>query len=109
MYKKVLTDLKFGERELEVLDFWHKNKIFEQSMKENEDGPKFTFYDGPPTANGKPHIGHIPISYTHLQMAEAERDCGGRGNGRAGRLPCRCRLTLRAGLLFLQAHAQPGV
>ncbi len=59
MYKKVLTDLKFGERELEVLDFWHKNKIFEQSMKENEDGPKFTFYDGPPTANGKPHIGHI--------------------------------------------------
>ena len=59
MYKKVLTDLKFGERELEVLDFWHENKIFEQSMKENEDGPKFTFYDGPPTANGKPHIGHI--------------------------------------------------
>ena len=59
MYKKVPTDLKFGERELEVLDFWHKNKIFEQSMKENEGGPKFTFYDGPPTANGKPHIGHI--------------------------------------------------
>jgi len=59
MYKKVSTDLKFGDRELEVLDFWHKNKIFEQSMKENGDGPKFTFYDGPPTANGKPHIGHI--------------------------------------------------
>ena len=59
MYKKVPTDLKFNERELEVLDFWHENKIFEKSMEENKGNPEFTFYDGPPTANGKPHIGHI--------------------------------------------------
>lgn len=59
MYKKVSTDLKFGDRELEVLKFWHENKIFEKSMEENKGNPEFTFYDGPPTANGKPHIGHI--------------------------------------------------
>ena len=59
MYKKVPTDLKFNERELEILDFWHENKIFEKSMEENRGNPEFTFYDGPPTANGKPHIGHI--------------------------------------------------
>ncbi|MEF9989840.1 MAG: isoleucine--tRNA ligase [Christensenellaceae bacterium] len=59
MYKKVSTDLKFNERELEVLDFWHENKVFEQSMAKNKGKKEFTFYDGPPTANGKPHIGHI--------------------------------------------------
>jgi len=59
MYKKVSTNLNFVERELEVLDFWKKNNVFEKSIKNREGGPTFTFYDGPPTANGKPHIGHI--------------------------------------------------
>ena len=59
MYKKVDTNLNFVDRELEVLDFWKKNNVFEESIKSREGGPVFTFYDGPPTANGKPHIGHI--------------------------------------------------
>ena len=59
MYKKVDTNLNFVDRELEVLDFWKKNNVFEESIKSREGGPIFTFYDGPPTANGKPHIGHI--------------------------------------------------
>lgn len=59
MYKKVSTDLNFVEREKEVLQYWKDNKIFEKSLKFREGCPHFTFYDGPPTANGKPHIGHI--------------------------------------------------
>ncbi len=59
MYKKVPTDLKFNERELQVLDFWRENRVFEKSMEKNKGKKEFTFYDGPPTANGKPHIGHI--------------------------------------------------
>ncbi len=59
MYKKVSTDLNFVEREKEVLRYWKENKIFEKSVEARKDGPTFTFYDGPPTANGKPHIGHI--------------------------------------------------
>ncbi len=59
MYKKVDTSLNFLDREKEVLKFWKDNKIFEKNMAENEGGREFTFYDGPPTANGKPHIGHI--------------------------------------------------
>jgi isoleucyl-tRNA synthetase len=59
MYKKVPTDLKFCEREQDILDFWKQNKIFEKSMQKNSGREDFTFYDGPPTANGKPHIGHI--------------------------------------------------
>ncbi len=59
MYKKVPADLKFNERELEVLEFWRENSIFEKSMAKNDGKEAFTFYDGPPTANGKPHIGHI--------------------------------------------------
>ncbi len=59
MYKKVSTDLDFGKRELQVLDFWEKNNIFKKSMDKNKGAEDFTFYDGPPTANGKPHIGHI--------------------------------------------------
>ena len=59
MYKKVSTNLNFVEREKEVLDFWNKNEIFEKSMKIREGCPTYTFYDGPPTANGKPHIGHV--------------------------------------------------
>ena len=59
MYKKVSTDLNFVEREKEVIDFWNKNEIFKKSIKNREGYPTFMFYDGPPTANGKPHIGHI--------------------------------------------------
>ncbi len=59
MYKKVSTNLNFKERELEVLKYWKDNDIFEKSIKNREGGPTFTFYDGPPTANGRPHIGHI--------------------------------------------------
>ena len=59
MYKKVDTSLNFVEREKEVIDFWKKNNIFAESIEKSEGGEEFSFYDGPPTANGKPHIGHI--------------------------------------------------
>ena len=59
MYKKVPTDLNFVDREHETLNFWKENKIFEKSMEQRQDCPSYTFYDGPPTANGKPHIGHV--------------------------------------------------
>ena len=59
MYKKVETDLKFVEREKEVQKFWKENKIFEESVDLNKGAKDYTFYDGPPTANGKPHIGHV--------------------------------------------------
>ena len=59
MYNKVPTDLNFVNREREVLEFWKENSIFEKSLKVNEGGPTYMFYDGPPTANGKPHIGHV--------------------------------------------------
>ena len=59
MYEKVSTDLKLVEREKQVQKFWKDNKIFEKSMKMRENCPTYTFYDGPPTANGKPHIGHV--------------------------------------------------
>ena len=59
MYKKVDTGLDFVEREKEVLEFWKENDIFKKSIEKNEGHPEFSFYDGPPTANGKPHIGHI--------------------------------------------------
>ena len=59
MYKKVDTGINFVEREKEVLQFWKDNNIFVKSVEKNEGGKEFSFYDGPPTANGKPHIGHI--------------------------------------------------
>mgnify|MGYP001402997288 FL=1 len=59
MYEKVSTKLNFVEREKKILDFWNENKIFEKSIELRSDGPTYTFYDGPPTANGKPHIGHV--------------------------------------------------
>ena len=59
MYEKVSTNLNFVEREQKTLDFWKENKIFEQSIEEKEGKPVYTFYDGPPTANGQPHIGHV--------------------------------------------------
>ena len=59
MYEKVSNNMNFVEREQKTLDFWNKNKIFEESIEEKEGCPVYTFYDGPPTANGKPHIGHV--------------------------------------------------
>jgi isoleucyl-tRNA synthetase len=59
LYKKVSTDLNFVEREKEVLAFWKQNEIFKKSVEQSKGKEPFTFYDGPPTANGKPHIGHI--------------------------------------------------
>ena len=59
MYQKVDTNLNFVEREKETCQFWKDNDIFQKSMDARKDGPTYTFYDGPPTANGKPHIGHV--------------------------------------------------
>lgn len=59
MYEKVSTKLDFTSREEKVLEFWKENKVFEKSIEEKKDLPTYTFYDGPPTANGKPHIGHV--------------------------------------------------
>ncbi len=59
MYDKVSTKLNFVENEEKVLNFWNENNIFEKSIEEKQDLPTYTFYDGPPTANGKPHIGHV--------------------------------------------------
>lgn len=59
MYKKVDSGMNFCQREKEVIEFWKQNKIFEKSVEMNKGKESFSFYDGPPTANGKPHIGHI--------------------------------------------------
>ena len=59
MYKKVDTNLDFVQREKEIEKFWKENKIFEKSIEERKGGKPYVFYDGPPTANGKPHIGHV--------------------------------------------------
>ncbi|MBR0277644.1 MAG: isoleucine--tRNA ligase [Clostridia bacterium] len=59
LYEKVSTNLGFVEREKETLKFWKENKIFEKSVEHRKEGETYTFYDGPPTANGKPHIGHV--------------------------------------------------
>lgn len=58
-YDKVSTDLNFVEREKEVEKFWKDQDIFTESIKSRKDCPTYMFYDGPPTANGKPHIGHV--------------------------------------------------
>ncbi len=59
MYKKVSTDLNFVEREAKTAKYWKENRVFEKSIEEREGCPTYMFYDGPPTANGKPHIGHV--------------------------------------------------
>ena len=62
MYQKVDTNLNFVDREKKVEEFWKENHIFEKSMENRKEGETYTFYDGPPTANGKPHIGHVLTS-----------------------------------------------
>jgi len=59
IHKKVSTDLNFAQRELDILKFWEENNIFEKTIQNRENGENFSFFEGPPTANGKPHIGHI--------------------------------------------------
>ncbi|MDL2302744.1 class I tRNA ligase family protein, partial [Lachnospiraceae bacterium OttesenSCG-928-D06] len=59
MYQKVSADLNFVEREKNVVRFWEENDIFHKSMNNRKEGKTYTFYDGPPTANGEPHIGHV--------------------------------------------------
>ena len=59
MYRKVSTSLDFVPREKEVLEFWKENHIFEKSVEQSKGKPAYTFFDGPPTANGRPHIGHV--------------------------------------------------
>ena len=59
MYRKVSTDMNFVEREKEVLDFWKREGIMEKSFHHRDGAKRFTFFDGPPTANGRPHFGHI--------------------------------------------------
>ena len=59
MFNKVETDLNFIERENKVKSFWKENQIFEKSIEARAQGTPYVFYDGPPTANGKPHIGHV--------------------------------------------------
>ena len=59
MYNKVDTNMNFADREKQVEKFWRENDIFKKSMENRKEGETYTFYDGPPTANGKPHIGHV--------------------------------------------------
>ena len=59
MYNKVSTDLSFVEREKEIAKFWKEHDIAQKAIDQREGCDTFTFYDGPPTANGKPHIGHV--------------------------------------------------
>ena len=59
LYKAVSPDMNFVEREKATEQFWQEHKIFEKSVEERKGCPAYTFYDGPPTANGRPHIGHL--------------------------------------------------
>ena len=59
MYSKVSANRNFVEEEKKVLEYWQENHVFEKSIEEREGNPTYMFYDGPPTANGKPHIGHV--------------------------------------------------
>ena len=59
MYKKIDSSKSFMDIELDVLKLWEEKDVIKKNFESNEDGEYFTFYDGPPTANGKPHIGHV--------------------------------------------------
>ena len=59
VYEKVTADMNFVEREKKTEQFWKDNNIFQKSIDNRKEGETYTFYDGPPTANGKPHIGHV--------------------------------------------------
>ena len=93
MYQKVSTNMNFVEREKKTEEFWRENHIFEKSIEQRKQGETYTFYDGPPTANGKPHIGHvltrvikdmIPRHHERLHGTEKGRMGYPRTAGRAG-------------------------
>ena len=94
MYQKVSTDLNFVDREKEVEKFWEEHHIFEKSMEERDGREIYTFYDGPPTANGKPHIGHVLTRvikdmiprYRTMKGYEVPRKAGWDTHGTAGRV-----------------------
>ena len=58
-YREVSANMNFVEREKETVKFWTEQEIFEKSVEARKESPTYVFYDGPPTANGKPHIGHL--------------------------------------------------
>ena len=76
MYQKVSTDLSFVSREKDVRRFWEENHIFEKSSEHRAGGKPFTFYDGPPTANDKPHIGHVLTRVIKDMIRSEERRVG---------------------------------
>ena len=80
MYKQVPTSLNFVDREKAVEKFWEDNDIFKKSMEHRKEGETYTFYDGPPTANGKPHIGHVETR-TIKDMIPRYRTFQGKGRG----------------------------
>ena len=87
VYEKVSPELNFVDREKQVEKFWKENDIFEKSIENRKEGETYTFYDGPPTANGKPHIGHV-LTRVIKDMIPRYRTM----KGRSPRLPLRQRL-----------------
>ena len=73
MYEKVSTNLNFVEREKKTEQFWKEHDIFRKSMENRKSGETYTFYDGPPTANGKPHIGHRSLPKRSAKRPPASR------------------------------------
>jgi len=86
MYQKVSTDLNFVDREKQVEKFWKDQKIFEKSIDSRRKGQPYVFYDGPPTANGKPHIGHVLTRVIKDMIPRYPRTSGGAGSGEDVRL-----------------------
>ena len=84
MYNKVDTNMNFVDREKATLLFWEEEGIFQKSIEDRKDGETYTFYDGPPTANGKPHIGHVTlhcaISWNHILDNTSEYNEGLHGS-----------------------------
>ena len=76
MYQKVSTDMDFVSREKKVIEFWKREGIIRKSFDVNKGNERFTFFDGPPTANGRPHIGHLETRHPHpLYPAESAYAC----------------------------------
>ena len=82
MFKKVDSNMNFVEREREVEDFWKKEDIFQKSIEEHKGDGSYVFYDGPPTANGKPHIGHVETrAFNNSSLSRDERQYGSQKSG----------------------------
>ena len=91
MYNKVQTDMNFTGREKQVEEFWKDENIFDKSVEERDGNEIYMFYDGPPTANGKPHIGHVltraikDMIPRYRTMKGHPRASGGAGSGEGDR------------------------